>query len=134
MEIKFRVRDKDTKEIIGYEKVSSKGQWEFMRVGRKDWILGGIMNNQFDDIGLIREQYTGLKDRNGKDIYNGDLLKGELPSAYFADILTYEVLFLEGCYFLKNLSDLTNTYPFLRGNNIYLDFVGTALSKNKAAK
>lgn len=40
------------------------------------------------------EQYTGLKDKNGKDIYEGDLCKNRSYGGYVID----SVIFNNGCY------------------------------------
>lgn len=62
-DIKFRVWDSERKKILPIQRHSFKTG--------KSMPYGWNMEYVFDDL----MQYTGLKDKNGKEIYEGDIVK-----------------------------------------------------------
>ena len=88
-EIKFRAWVKDRKaifEVILIDYVTKKVTYLLERVGH----LLSIRDAKFNDVELM--QYTGLKDKNNKEIYEGDILFESFGERY------YKVVFENGSF------------------------------------
>jgi len=92
-EIKFRIWLKN-KEEMDYNDC-------FIRASGNPVIWGG---DEQEKDSYVLMQYTGLKDKNGKEIYEGDIVKTDKE---YKDIIIWE----DGSFFLKSTDkDYDNEY------------------------
>ena len=75
-----------------------------------DWVNEEWYSKVDEEHNFIIEQYTGLKDKNGKEIYEGDIIQCHL-SPISSTIFTGVVEFRPGCIMFKNFSD-SGAYAF----------------------
>jgi len=84
-EIKFRAWDKKENKFEGHFQIAPNGVLAMFDPMTASW--GKAEEDRF-----IVMQYTGLKDKNGKEIYEGDIIDNEGARQ------KYEVIFHNGCF------------------------------------
>lgn len=70
-EIKFRIWDIENKEMLKVQELDFEPTFYGGRIA----IRPDQYNDYFDTEDMILMQYTGLHDKNGKEIYEGDLVQ-----------------------------------------------------------
>ena len=121
-EIKFRAWDKSTNEMVDWEGITGHGNTMYV-------ILCKTKSDKYDLM-----QYTGLKDKNGKEIYEGDIVRlsddyrfheGELCVIEWHK---YSVPYIVQRYLVSRLKIGDYNFDYIKGDSELYEIIGNIYS------
>lgn len=101
-EIKFRVWDVENKEMLEVQELDFEPTFYGGRIA----IRPDQYNDYFNTEDMILMQYTGLHDKNGKEIYEGDIVGIDYLSYIVTGVVTYSTK--DAMYILTNTNSIAD--------------------------
>ncbi|MCD0763307.1 hypothetical protein I5B49_04405 [Staphylococcus aureus] len=114
MMLKFKAWDKDKKVMSIIDEIDFNSGYILISTGYKS----------FDEVKLL--QYTGLKDKNNTEIYDGDIAEFKYPhDKRFKEIGVITHSAEKACFVIKMIRDTVQEFELYRGvANSYLKVIG----------
>ncbi|HDD3992324.1 TPA: hypothetical protein PVM76_000970 [Staphylococcus aureus] len=114
MMLKFKAWDKDKKVMSIIDEIDFNSGYILISTGYKS----------FDEVKLL--QYTGLKDKNNTEIYDGDIAEFKYPhDKRFKEIGVITHSAEKACFVIKMIRDTIQEFELYRGvANSYLKVIG----------
>lgn len=112
--LKFKAWDKDKKVMSIIDEIDFNSGYILISTGYKS----------FDEVKLL--QYTGLKDKNNTEIYDGDIAEFKYPhDKRFKEIGVITHSAEKACFVIKMIRDTIQEFELYRGvANSYLKVIG----------
>lgn len=105
-------------QALGYEWCDKTG-WHHSVIELKDQVFDGVLPNDRVNGEVIRVQFTGLHDLYNNEIYNGDIVRGQLIDkienylVYFSSMGSFDIHNIEHSVDNFCLCDLIGNYQLL---------------------